>query len=84
MNTVILASEDIGVWLSECLLDVKIGSYSNLSWFCLAIDDCALDWLYVDLLLLRPPLHEVLNLCRLRMLSLLCHEGISVGLWALV
>jgi hypothetical protein len=27
MNTVILASEDIGVWLSEGLLDVKIGSY---------------------------------------------------------
>ena len=84
MNTVILASEDIGVWLSEGLLDVKIGSYSTLSLFRLTINDRALDWLYVDLLLLSPPLHEILNLCRLCILSLLCHEGISVGLWALV
>ena len=84
MNAVILASEDISVWLSERLLDGKIGSYRPLSWLCLPINDSALDRLYVDLLLLRPPLYQVLNLCRLRMLSLLCHEGISVGLWALV
>ena len=81
MNAVILASEDISVWLSERLLDGKIGSYRALSGLRLTINDGALYRFYVDLLLLPPPLHQVLNLCRLRMLS---HEGISVGLWALV
>ena len=81
MNAVILASEDISVWLSERLLDGKIGSYRALSWLRLPVNDGALDRLYVDLLLLRPPLNQVLNLCLLRMLS---HEGISVGLWAFV
>ena len=81
MNAVILASEDISVWLSERLLDGKIGSYRALSWLRLPVNDGALDRLYVDLLLLPPPLYQVLNLCRLRML---CHEGISVGLWALM
>ena len=81
MNAVILASEDISVWLSERLLDGNIGSYRALSWLRLPVNDGALDRLYVDLLLLPPPLYQVLNLCRLLML---CHEGISVGLWALI
>jgi hypothetical protein len=84
MNAIILASEDIRVWLSERLLDVNIGSYRTFSWFHLTVNDGALDRLYVDLLLLRPPLYQVLYLCRLCMLSLLCHESISIGLWALV
>jgi hypothetical protein len=84
MNAIILASKDIRVWLSEGLLDVNIGSYRTLSWLHLTVNDCALDRLDVDLLLLRPPLDQVLYLCRLCMLSLLCHESISIGFRALV
>ena len=84
MNAIILASEDIRVWLGEGLLDVNIGSYRTLSWLHLTVNDCALDRLYVDLLLLRPPLDQVLYLCRLSMLSLLCHECVSIGFRALV
>ena len=84
MNAIILASEDIRVWLGEGLLDVNIGSYRTLSWFHLTVNDGALDRLNVDLLLLCPPLDQVLYLCRLCMLSLLSHEGISIGFRALV
>ena len=73
MNAIILASEDIRIWFSESLLDVNIGSYRTFSRLHLTVNDGALDRLYVDLLLLHPPLYQVLYLCRLCMLSLLCH-----------
>ena len=82
MNAIILASEDIRVWLSERLLE--IGRSCTFTWFHLTVNDVALDRLYVDLLFLRLPLYQVLNLRRRWMLSLLCHEGISIRLWALV
>ena len=84
MNAIILASEHISAWLSERLLDANIGSYCTFSWFHLTVNDSALDWLYVDMLLLHPPLHQALYLSLLCMLSLLCHESISIGFWALV
>ena len=84
MNAIILASEHISAWLCERLLDANIGSYCTFSWFHLTVNDSALDWLYVDMLLLSPPLHQALYLSLLCMLSLLCHESISIGFWALV